>query len=309
MISVSGNALVVHVVRVTPSMHTSINFYIANMACSDLISTIICVPFSLQSYFSLYKWIPGTIGEVLCKTIICTFYTSFACSTFCLVAIATDRYLAITRPLFRYPNSIVRTVICIIWAVSLALALPISLAYNRKFGFKQDGYCYDSDRDTIYLIGVTVMGIFCYVIPLSIAIALYSIIGWRLRMRAKDAVGANAMNHRRRSRKMSMKASKMMAMVIVVFGLCWAPFFVYHIAKGWYQGRLITIFKWWYRHLSFLLASTNAAINPCLYMTLNQNFRRGFELALNCRPEEPPVAMDNANMGVALNVIETQENI
>jgi hypothetical protein len=79
-----------------------------------------------------------------------------------------------------------------------------------------------------------------------------------------------------------MKATKLMVTILMMFAFCWAPFFIYHMAKGWYEGNLNEKLQWFYRPLCFLLASTNGAINPILYMSFSGNFRSGIKSILFC---------------------------
>ncbi|RXG52104.1 Cholecystokinin receptor, partial [Armadillidium vulgare] len=66
LVSLFGNLLVCHVVVRTKRLHNSINTFLANLALSDLLITVLNIPFNLVS--SVYA------------------------STFTMVAIAVDRY-------------------------------------------------------------------------------------------------------------------------------------------------------------------------------------------------------------------------
>lgn len=268
-------------------MHTSVNVYIANMAVSDVISTMVCTPLMMKRLSQSYEWLEGTRGLVLCKLVFFFFYSSFACSTFNHVVIAFDRYLAVSKPLFRYSKRMVKVIVASIWLVSGALSIPITNGYQLK-SYRSDitTLCYDSDRDDVYNLGVTTMAIMCYGIPLLLATVLYALTGHRLRMRSKESIGNNSESHRRQATKMAYKAIKLMVTIVTVFSLCWAPFFVYHLTKAWYRGRIYEALEWYYRPLSFLLASTNASINPCLYFIFNDNFRSRLTDLL-CRFKKP----------------------
>ncbi|XP_031572841.1 octopamine receptor 1-like [Actinia tenebrosa] len=286
LVSLLGNSLVIHVVRTTPSMYTSVNLYIANMAFSDIISAIVCTPVSLKIVFKGYSWIDGLVGLVLCRIVFLLFYSSFACSTFNLVAIAVDRYLAVTKPLYRYSFRKAKINIAVIWTASSILSIPIILGYVNTFKAREIAPgCYDIDRDKAYKVGVTIMALLCYIIPLVCATILYTMTGCRLRMRSKSNIGGYSLQRQIQAKQSAFKATKLMVTVIVVFALCWAPFFTYHMVKAWYDDKLWYIFKTYYRPLCFLLASTNGALNPCLYLLFNSNFRNGFKRALLCRKE------------------------
>lgn len=283
-VSLLGNSLVIHVVRTTPTMYTSVNLYIANMAFSDIISATVCTPMSLKVLFKAYSWIDGLIGLVLCRFVFFLFYSSFACSTFNLVAIAIDRYLAVFKPLYRYSFRTVKLNIAAIWTGSSILSIPIICGYVNAYVY-DDGVrltCHDFDRDEVYKVGVTIMALLCYILPLLCATILYTMTGCRLCMRTKYHIGCHSQRRQIQAKESAFKATKLMVTVIVVFSLCWAPFFTYHVAKGWYDDHVWHILKWYYRPLCFLLASTNGALNPCRYLLFNSNFRNGFKKTLLC---------------------------
>jgi hypothetical protein len=214
------------------------------------------------------------------------FYSSFACSTFNLVAIAVDRYLAVTKPLYRYSFRTVKINVVLIWMASALLSIPIVHGYVNKA--KHDAaftFCFDINRDETYKAGVTIMALLCYIIPLIGATILYTLTGCRLRKRTNSNIGCHSNRRQVKARESAFKATKLMVTIIIVFALCWAPFFTYHVVKGWYEDHLHYIMSLYHRPLSFLLASANGAINPCLYLLFNSNFRNGFKKALLCRED------------------------
>lgn len=49
VVGVAGNGCVVMVVCRSPKMRSSTNLFIANLACADLLVTVVCLPFTLVS--------------------------------------------------------------------------------------------------------------------------------------------------------------------------------------------------------------------------------------------------------------------
>uniref|UniRef100_S4RXM8 G-protein coupled receptors family 1 profile domain-containing protein n=1 Tax=Petromyzon marinus TaxID=7757 RepID=S4RXM8_PETMA len=62
-LGLTGNLLVVIVVGRNRRMRTVTNFYIANLACTDVIFLVSCVPFTATLY-SLPSWV---FGDFMCK--------------------------------------------------------------------------------------------------------------------------------------------------------------------------------------------------------------------------------------------------
>ena len=87
MVSIYGNSLVIWVVSTTKTMQTVHNGLIANLACSDIIIAIFCIPFQFYAAL-LQRW---DLPEFMCK--FCPFAQNFSVnvSIFTMVAIAKDR--------------------------------------------------------------------------------------------------------------------------------------------------------------------------------------------------------------------------
>ena len=87
LVALKGNSLVMWIVTTTKSMHDVINFYICNLAVSDVFLAIFCIPF--QFYAALVQqW---NLPEFMCK--LCPFVQTFSINVniFTLIAIAHER--------------------------------------------------------------------------------------------------------------------------------------------------------------------------------------------------------------------------
>jgi hypothetical protein len=65
IISLFGNCLVCYVILSTRQMRTVTNFYIANLTISDIMMTLVNIPFNVMR-FLLDDW---PFGELLCKCV------------------------------------------------------------------------------------------------------------------------------------------------------------------------------------------------------------------------------------------------
>ena len=98
LISVVGNTLVIWVVASSHSMQNVTNFFIANLAVSDVTIAIFCIPFQFYAAL-LQRW---DWPEFMCK--FCPFaqILSVNVSIFTLVAISLDRYVLLIYLVFLY---------------------------------------------------------------------------------------------------------------------------------------------------------------------------------------------------------------
>ncbi|CAI5778391.1 histamine H3 receptor [Podarcis lilfordi] len=69
------------------------------------------------------------------------------------------------------------------------------------------------------------------------------------------------------------KVAKSLAVIVGIFGLCWAPYTLLMIIRAACHGHCVP--EYWYE-TSFWLLWVNSAINPVLYPLCHHSFRRAF---------------------------------
>lgn len=94
VLGVFGNVLVCYVVGRNRSMQTVTNFFITNLALSDILLCVLAVPFT-PLYSFLGQWI---FGQWLCHLVAYAQGTSVYISTLTLTSIAIDRFFVIIYP-------------------------------------------------------------------------------------------------------------------------------------------------------------------------------------------------------------------
>ena len=125
VLAVGGNVIVVYIVVAYQRMRTVTNYFIVNLACSDILMAVLCIPFTFIANLLMHYW---PFGAVLCPVVSYVQAVVVFLSAFTLVAISLDRYRAIMFPLKpRMTTGQVAAVIAIIWMFSLAVPLPIAI--------------------------------------------------------------------------------------------------------------------------------------------------------------------------------------
>ena len=99
IISLVVNSLIVILVCKTPNLKIPINYFIANMASSDLLYPLSWIPLSLSGLHTNSWLIGGQLGLALCKLLPFFGNVSFVVSTQNLILIAVDRFGAVVFPL------------------------------------------------------------------------------------------------------------------------------------------------------------------------------------------------------------------
>ena len=133
IISLVANSLIVILVCKTPNLKKPINYFIANMALSDLLYPIFVMPSSLSYlHTSNLFLIGGQLGQALCKLAPFFGAVSLTVSIQNLILIAVDRFGAVVFPL-RSP--LIRSKLCpffilTTWIVAVAFNSPDLFSYE-----------------------------------------------------------------------------------------------------------------------------------------------------------------------------------
>ncbi|XP_051172946.1 cholecystokinin receptor type A-like [Leptopilina boulardi] len=131
LLSVVGNSLVLITLFRNKRMRTVTNVYLLNLAVSDLLLGVFCIPFTLLGHM-LKNFV---FGIALCKLIPYCQAVSVSVGVWTLVAISLERYYAICRPLKSrtwQTESHAYKMIVIVWAISLTWSAPIFAVSKLK---------------------------------------------------------------------------------------------------------------------------------------------------------------------------------
>ena len=125
VVSVIANLLIAIIFYKTKTLRKSINFFIVNMAISDILLPIFLITPYLTSLYTEDPWlISGPVGVVLCKLVMFLPHVSVSVSTESLVLIAMDRFIAVVFPI-RSPlisSRLCPFVILVTWIVAMAVS-------------------------------------------------------------------------------------------------------------------------------------------------------------------------------------------
>lgn len=137
LLTVVGNVLVVVTLVQNKRMRTVTNLFLLNLAISDLLLGVFCMPVTLVGSL-LRKFV---FGSALCYLLPFFQGVSVSVSVWTLVVISLERYFAICRPLHsrRWQTvSHAYRMIAAIWAGSLLTMLPIA-CFSKLLPTKQPG--------------------------------------------------------------------------------------------------------------------------------------------------------------------------
>ncbi|XP_013780503.1 tachykinin-like peptides receptor 99D [Limulus polyphemus] len=284
LVAVIGNFCVLWIVATSRRMQTVTNFFIANLACADIIIGLFSIPFQFQAAL-LQRWV---LPNFMCA--FCPFVQvlSVNVSIFTLTAIALDRYRAVMSPL-KARTSKLRAKLSVlgIWAFSAALGVPnavalrVSLLDDPATGNKTKPFCQNSGISPLaWRTYNHILVSLQYFVPLFIISYAYIRMGIRLR---QNQTPGNAQGQRDANiLRNKQKVIKMLFIVVAVFTICWLPFQTYNILQEVYPAineyKYINVI-WFCCHW---LAMSNSCYNPFVYAIYNERFNTEFRSRFTC---------------------------
>lgn len=283
------NALIIILFTRNRQLRKSINFYILNMAISVLFVLIFSASVRLaQNISNSQNWkVNGSFGLFLCKSVNYFSDLSPLVSTFCLVFMSLDRFLAVVYPTKRHWRSktIRRQLIIVSWAIPLLYCLKG--LYSNTVMYSMCGEYWGPSfarHSTILTIIKVFHSIVFILVPLVIITVLYSCILWTLRKQHRHHARTILCHYQQQLRQRQRKKINILAFSIVLaFGVCHGPlhFFIY----------ISFCFTNWNAPSGLLrkaifpatsLAYANATITPLICILFNTEIRKAFKEMLFC---------------------------
>uniref|UniRef100_A0A8D2IP26 G-protein coupled receptors family 1 profile domain-containing protein n=1 Tax=Varanus komodoensis TaxID=61221 RepID=A0A8D2IP26_VARKO len=284
LLGLVGNSLVIYVISKHRQMRTATNFYIANLATTDIIFLVCCVPFTATLY-PLPSWV---FGDFMCKFVNYLQQVTVQATCITLMAMSVDRCYATLYPLqslhYRTPQ-VAMAVSIAIWIGSFILSLPMAVYHRTEVGYWYGlrTYCieaFTSKSQERSFILYTFLAV--YLLPLFTICLCYSIMLKRIGrpvVEPMDHDYQQVQHLSERSAAMRAKISKMVVVIVLLFAICWGPIQFYLLFQGFYlhfQANYETYkIKTWANCMSY----ANSSLNPIVYAFMGDSFRKSFKKA------------------------------
>ncbi|XP_071792663.1 alpha-1A adrenergic receptor-like [Asterias amurensis] len=292
LVGILGNSLVIVVICKVSFMHTLTNGFICHQAVIDLLGSLFLL---LQSNIPVPVPIPETLsGEILCRVWIgdALLWLLFVTSTFSLLALTIERYIAIVYPfrfnvIFSQNSAIVIGVG--VWLIGIALK-----SYSFMIYTVIDGICKFKPIPGSNIIGPLLI-ILQYFVPSIIMLLSYTHITVTLKKSAEQvaplsldrrgapsAPGERIVNEQQESLLRARRNTfKTLVIVFAIFLVCWTPsqttFFLFNM--GWikidFDGPLMVF--------NTVLVASNCCINPIIYSFKYKQFRKAMNKMIGRR--------------------------
>ena len=288
VVALIGNIIIGIIVYRTRSMRKPINFFIVNMAMSDLLFPIVCFPY-LVIEINFGNWsLRGPVGEALCKLHDFLVFVSALVSTQSLVLIAVDRFGAVVFPL-RSPlisSKHCRFFILTTWIIAVAAKIPDAMTYELV-EYQEGLVCVHKWNEVFgeslsyrnYIVSMLV--VFWYIAMVLIAILYMTVV---IKLKSQNIPGEGSANGREQQSRRQKNVVKMSIAIVVTFIVCWLPATIWWFLTLYPPDSTVTAscgFQY-FRVIAFCVAHSNSAINPCISFIFSGNYRQGLKNLSRC---------------------------
>ncbi|XP_033334211.2 neuropeptides capa receptor [Megalopta genalis] len=290
-----GNVATCTVIMRNSSMQTATNYYLLNLAVSDLILLVIGLPNELSVCWQQYPW---ALGLGFCKIRAYVSEMSSYVSVITIVAFSMERYLAICHPLHVYTMSGLKRPIRFIlasWTIALICASPF-LFYTKvnlvEFPPGSGNYSADSAICAMLLPDMPkfpiyeLSSIIFFSIPMLVILLVYTRMGLKIRSSTQDALNSvvnGAIHGESRQTQSRKSVIRMLSAVVIMFFICWAPFHAQRLlyVHGRGSDYYPDLNEWLY-FMGGCLYYFSTTVNPILYNLMSIKFRKAFRETICC---------------------------
>ncbi|XP_074698846.1 opsin-5-like isoform X1 [Strix aluco] len=269
IVSLSGNSLLLLVAYQKRSMLKPAEFFIVNLAISDLSMTVTLFPLATSSFFA-HRW--------LFNQAVCTLYAFCGvlfglCSLTSLTVLSTVCCLKVCYPAYgnKFSPCHAGVLLLCVWAYALMFATA-PLAEWGSYGPEPYGtaccitWKASSREATLYILALF---IFCYLLPCLLILISYSLILWTVRV-SRRAVRQHT-SPQRRARSVHSLIVKLSIAVCLGFLGAWTPYAVIALWAVLGDASQVPALAF---VLSAVFAKSSTLYNPLVYLLFKPNFQK-----------------------------------
>lgn len=287
IVGLAGNSLVIITILKLDKMSSATTVYIFNLALADGLF-MVGLPFiAIQNFQD--QWI---FGDAVCKLVMVLDGINQFTSVFCLTVMSVDRYMALVDPMrfarWRTPRR-AKIIAALMWFISLFPVLPMAINFSANYGL-----CTVDPHVASYTLWLTFLSYtfaLGFALPFTVMIVFYTALLVTLR-NARTQTSSSLESHR-----LEKQVTKMVVAVVLVFGVCWLPFYVFNFCSLHRPDQVQDFTRGF--EFAVLLSYSWSCANPILYACLSETFRRHF-YALLCPHKSSPTHCDRDTEGYIL---------
>uniref|UniRef100_A0A8C6P2B9 Arginine vasopressin receptor 1A n=1 Tax=Nothobranchius furzeri TaxID=105023 RepID=A0A8C6P2B9_NOTFU len=297
VVAVIGNVSVLLAMYNTKKKMSRMHLFIKHLSLADLVVAFFQVLPQLCWEITFRFYGP----DFLCRIVKHLQVMGMFASTYMMVMMTLDRYIAICHPLKTLQQPTKRSYIMIIstWVCSLVLSTPQYFIFSLS-EIKNGSDVYDCWANFIepwggraYISWITVS---IFLVPVVILMMCYGFIChsiWKnIKFKKRKTlagaagmsglIGKDSVSSVTTISRAKLRTVKMTFVIVLAYIICWAPFFTVQMWSVWDEK-----FQWDESEntavtLSALLASLNSCCNPWIYMIFSGHLLQDFLHCFSC---------------------------
>ena len=273
-----GNILVCLAFYRNSSLRTVTNYFILSLALSDLSMAVFVMPLKAASTFTS-EWVAGDVG---CK--IDYFFANISAGTSLLAVmlLAVNRYFRVGRPkaydtVFSSKRSLSMAVS--VWIITIAVL--ISQSFMTRLQFKTSSILPSScvqifPNRSASISSIVIQSIYIAV-PSCVIVSCYVQIYRTVHQHNKKSSVPPLQRRNSVYGVEEAKITRILTVVVVGFYLCWIPVLTTNILN------FLKVIEAGFQYTNFCITFpmfTSCIINPIIYATMSQVFRKEFSRIL-----------------------------
>ncbi|XP_067040364.1 growth hormone secretagogue receptor type 1-like isoform X1 [Acropora muricata] len=276
LVALIGNFLIIVVFFKYKPIRKSINYFVLNMAISDLFTPLTIMPFFIAKTLSngtFLNQLTWSHAGVICKLCFFLADSSFDVSIVSLLMISLDRLIAVVFPLQIKLISMKVRFICIL--VSWVVAFSVHGLYLLLYYFQGDCYLnWDQESFNHYSVAVYIAFFF---IPACLLTIIYSAIAVTLKLRQRKRKKMSV-SEKSLDRSGNRRVIRLSVAILAGFIISVGPFVICRLISIILKKDAPPGFEE-YPALAFiikiLLFHSWGAFNPCMCFAFSENYRTG----------------------------------
>ncbi|XP_066480316.1 opsin-5-like [Tiliqua scincoides] len=269
VVALFGNSLLLLIAYRKRAILKPAEFFIVNLAISDVGMTVTLFPLATPSFFA-HRW--------LFNHALCTFYAFCGvlfglCSLTSLTALSTVCCMKVCYPAYgnKFSPTYAGALLACVWVYALIFAVA-PLAEWGGYGPEPYGTacCIKwkaSTREAKFYI--VALFVFCYIIPCILIFISYSLILWTVKV-SRRAVKQH-MSPRSKTNSVHSLIVKLSVSVCIGFLAAWTPYAIVAMWAAFGDASQVPVLAF---ALSALFAKSSATYNPLVYLLFKPNFQK-----------------------------------